>query len=190
MYNCRILTWEEIASVYDSYMKHDFPSDELKPLSMIKKSLDKDEYFCYGIFSGDKLCGYACFVSLIIDEKQYCLLDYFATVSGLRGKGVGSEFLHLLRNKLKNAEMVICESEDPMGTSEEEFDIRHRRIAFYLRNHFVETGVTAEIFSVNYVLLELDTGQKHTETETRDHYARMYRSFLPEKLYSRFVKIN
>ena len=49
MYNCRILTWEEIASVYDSYMKHDFPSDELKPLSMIKKSLDKDEYFCYGI---------------------------------------------------------------------------------------------------------------------------------------------
>ena len=36
MYNCRILTWEEIASVYDSYMKHDFPSDELKPLSMIK----------------------------------------------------------------------------------------------------------------------------------------------------------
>jgi len=49
MYNCRILTWEEIASVYDSYMKHGFPSDELKPLSMIKKSLDKDEYFCYGI---------------------------------------------------------------------------------------------------------------------------------------------
>ncbi len=49
MYNCRILTWEETASVYDSYMKHDFPSDELKPLSMIKKSLDKDEYFCYGI---------------------------------------------------------------------------------------------------------------------------------------------
>ena len=36
MYNCRILTWEEIASVYDSYMKHDFPSDELKPLSMKK----------------------------------------------------------------------------------------------------------------------------------------------------------
>ena len=49
MYNCRILTWEEIASVYDSYMKYDFPSDELKLLSMIKKSLDKDEYFCYGI---------------------------------------------------------------------------------------------------------------------------------------------
>lgn len=190
MYNCRILTWKETAFVYDSYMKHDFPSDELKPLSMIKKSLDKDEYFCYGIFSGDKLYGYACFVSIIVDEKQYCLLDYFATLSDLRGQGIGSEFLHLLRDELKNAEMVICESEDPTGTSGDELDIRQRRIAFYLRNHFIDTGVTAEIFGVKYVLLELDTGRKHSENETREHYAGLYRSFLPEKLYSRFVKIN
>ena len=189
MFNCRILTRDEIASVYNAFMKQDFPSDELKPLSMITRSLDKGEYFCYGIFSGDKLCGYAYFVSIIMDEKQYCLLDYFAILSDLRGQGTGSEFLHLLREELKNAEMVICESEDPVGTSGDELDIRQRRIAFYLRNHFIDTGVKAEIFGVNYVLLELDSGRKHSEAATRNTSSRLYSSFLPETLYCRFVRI-
>lgn len=189
MYYCRILTRDEITSVYNSYMKNDFPKDELKPLSMIVKALDNEQYFCYGIFNDDNLCGYAYFVSLIIGSKQYCLLDYFAVLSNMRDKGIGSEFLQLLHNKLKDIEMIICESEDPAGTTGDELDIRYRRIAFYLRNRFINTGVTASVFGVNYILLELDLDKEHTNDDIRTYYSKLYRSFLTENLYNKFVKV-
>ena len=130
MYNCRKLTRKEIESVYSLYMKKDFPKDELKPLSMINRSLDKGQYFCYGIFDDDKLCGYACFVSIDIDSKQCCLLDYFAVLSDMRDKGIGSAFLRLLKDELDPAEIVLCESESPEGTENDELVTRKRRIAF------------------------------------------------------------
>ena len=71
MYYCRKLTNDEIASVYDLYMKKDFPANELKPFSIIEKSLEKGQYFCCGIFNGDKFCGYACFVTLLTESKEY-----------------------------------------------------------------------------------------------------------------------
>lgn len=88
-----------------------------------------------------------------------------------------------------DVEMVICETENPKGTIGDEFDIRNRRIGFYLRNKYIDTGVTASIFGVDYILLELDLGNKHTKDEIRVYYSKLYRSFLPEKLYNKFVKI-
>lgn len=189
MHYCRQLTREEIASVYNTHMKKDFPRDELKPLSMVMSSLDKEQYFCYGIFDSDTLCGYAYFVSLLIDGKQICLLDYFAVVSGMRDSGIGSEFLHLLRNELTDAEMLICESEDPSAAADSEKLTRERRIAFYLRNGFVDTGASASVFGVDYVLLELDFGRRHSPEEIRAGYSALYSSFLPEKLYNRIVRV-
>ncbi len=44
MYQCKILSRAEITDVYNRYMKEDFPKDELKPLSMIMSSLDREQY--------------------------------------------------------------------------------------------------------------------------------------------------
>ncbi len=74
MYYCRTLTKDEIKDTYNRYMKKDFPKDELKPLSRILRSLEKEQYICYSIFSGDSLCGYAYIVSLTEAGKTYCLL--------------------------------------------------------------------------------------------------------------------
>ena len=103
MYYCRKLTNDEIASVYDLYVKQDFPANDLKPFSIIEKSLEKGQYFCCGIFNGDKFCGYACFVTLLIESKEYCLLDYFAVISDMRGQGIGSEFL---RKQIVNSHII------------------------------------------------------------------------------------
>lgn len=189
MYHCRLLTRDEIISTYNSYMKNDFPKDELKPLSMMIASLDNGQYFCYGIFDNDKLCGYAYFASVIENSRKYCLLDYFAVVSGMRDRGIGSEFLRLLHDELTDIEMLICESEDPTGTAGCENITRRRRIAFYLRNCFIDTTVTASVFGVDYILLELDLGHSHSTDDIRKSYSALYRSFLPEKLYNKIVRV-
>ena len=189
MYHCRTLTKEEITDNYNKHMKNDFTKDELKPLSRIIFSLDKDQYICYGIFNDDTLCGYAYFASIIEDGKTYYLLDYFATVEEFRGQGIGSEFLSLLYDKISNVEMVLCEAETPDVTTGDEYNIRSRRITFYLNNNFIDTGVTASAFGVDFVLLELDLGRKHTHQDIGHYYAELYRSFLPEKLFNKFIKI-
>lgn len=189
MYHCRTLTRDEITVTYNKHMKKDFSKDELKPLSRIFFSLDKGQYICYGIFNDDTLCGYAFFASIIEDGKTYYLLDYFAAVEGFRGQGVGSEFLKLLYDKIRDGEMVLCEAETPIGTTGDEYNIRNRRIAFYLNNRFIDTGVTASAFGVDFVLLELDLGRKHDQQDIRHYYAALYRSFLPAHLFKRFIKV-
>ncbi len=187
MHHCRILTRNEIADTYNRYMKNDFPKDELKPLARIYYSLDNGQYICYGIFDDETLLGYAYF-ALLNEEKKYFLLDYFAIVDGVRGRGIGSEFLEMLYGQLSDAEMVICEAETPDGTTGEELETRNRRIDFYLRNRYIDTGVKATAFGVDFVLLELDTEKKHDRVKVREYYLKLYRSFLPEKLFREHVK--
>ena len=187
MRQCRTLTRAEIIDTYNVHMKNDFPEDELKSLSMILSSLDREQYICYGIFSDNVLCGYAYF-AVLNEGKKYYLLDYFATVDGMRGKGIGSEFLEMLSGQLSDAEMVICEAETPDGTTGEELETRNRRIDFYLRNRYVDTGVKAVAFGVDFVLLELDLGKKHDKDEVRDYYLKLYKSFLPENLFAAHIK--
>ena len=189
MYHCKSLTREEITDTYNKHLKNDFPKDELKPLSRILFSLDKEQYICYGIFNNETLCGYAYFASIIEDGKIYYLLDYFATVEEFRGQGIGSEFLKLLYDKVSDVEMVLCEAETPDDTTGDEYNIRKRRIAFYLNNNFIDTGVTASAFGVDFVLLELDIGKEHTKDDIRNYYSKLYRSFLPEKMYNKYIKV-
>ena len=189
MYHCRTLTREEIIDTYNRHMKIDFPKDELKPLPRIISSLEKNQYICYGIFNNDSLCGYAYFAYIIEGEKKCYLLDYFATVKEFRDQGIGSEFLKTLYNKVSDVELVLCEAETTAGTTGDEYNIRNRRISFYLSNNFIDTDVTASAFGVDFVLLELDLGKKHTKEDIKSYYAKLYRSFLPEKIYIKYVKV-
>ena len=49
----RELTTEEIRRAYFEYLEHDFPSDELKPLDRIEKSLEAGQYRCVGAFDDE-----------------------------------------------------------------------------------------------------------------------------------------
>lgn len=181
MYHCRVLVPDEISDTYNRHMKKDFPKNELKPLPRIFDSMEKGQYICYGIFEETTLCGYAYYATITDNGKKYYLLDYFAVVSDMRDRGIGSEFLSMLHGNMSDVEMVLCEAETPSAVSGEERRKRERRIEFYLRNNFIDTGVAASAFGVDYTVLELGLGKKHTVSEIRKYYSRLYRSFLPEK---------
>lgn len=186
MLSCRQLTMEEIRRIYKTRMKQDFSPDELKPLSMIEKGLLRGEYAFYGFPEDESIEAYACLV--ILPEHRTALLDYFAVRKEMRGKGIGSEALRLLRNQLPELETILCEAENPAyAETPEEKQLRLRRIQFYLRNQFRTTGVTVNLFHVEYVVLELQGC--HTDEQIREAYLQLYRSFLPPLLFRKYVKV-
>lgn len=86
-YSVKRLTDDEIANIYKTYMKRDFPPSELKPLSHILKSMEKGYGFSLGIYGEEGLVGYAVFI--LCQETKCALLDYFAILKERRGGGLG-----------------------------------------------------------------------------------------------------
>lgn len=180
------LNREQIAEIFTQHMKADFPPDELKPLKMMMKMLDDGVYDCLGLFENDLLSGYA----YLIRIGKNCLLDYFAVVRGKRSQGYGSLFLQQLKEYLKDEELLMIESEDPdFSEGEEDYATRCRRVDFYLKNGFRDTGARALLFGVRYVLLEPDC-DSHSREEICDSYYAHYRAVLSDKLYNENVEIH
>lgn len=186
MFECRSLSIADIEFIYKNYMVNDFPKDELKPLSMIKKSISKSQYECFGIYSNDELCGYAFFVCL----DKLCLLDYLAILSDRRGTGIGSEFIDLLKNEMSKFDIVICEADNPDYSNGKELEIRQKRVSFYFRNGFADTTVTTNVFGAEFKLLELNMGKIHSRDEVIEAYSSLYKSFLPPAAYNKVFHIH
>ena len=85
-YTVKKLDNKEITFLYDTYMRQDFPADELKPLSHILKSVAEGYGFSLGFYEEERLAGYAVFI--LCDETECALLDYFASLSDRRGEGL------------------------------------------------------------------------------------------------------
>ena len=42
------LALQEVRKIYHEYLIHDFPRSERKPLRVIEKALERNEYICFG----------------------------------------------------------------------------------------------------------------------------------------------
>ena len=179
-----------IRQIYHTHMKQDFPANERKPLAMIRKAWQQGQYDCYGMSDGNALVGYAFFVKYPAGEKFCYLLDYLAVVDGNRNQGYGSELLKELAELISDADCMIAEVEDPGHVPDgPERQNRERRLRFYLQNGYRNTGITANVFGMDYLLLETAAAEAHEEEEIREIYAGFYRCMLPAPMYQAFVKI-
>ena len=181
----RTLSLEQVRGLYAQRLKRDFPPDELKPLSRIERALARGEYACYGAFEGESILAYAFFVLL----GRRALFDYYAVDAALRDRGIGSRFIRaLIEGPLADMDCVLLEVDDPdSAPSPEEAGVRRRRLAFYLQNGLVETGVRATVYGVDYLILSLPVGNRPDPEQTRRVYAELYRAILPPRLYERWV---
>ena len=179
----RLTRFAQIRKLYRSRMKRDFAPCELKPLSAMRRLWKRNAYDCYGLFDGEELLGYAFFVRVGKDR----LLDYLAVAEGCRGRGCGSAFLNGLAGYLADADCVACEVEDPDKAADgEERTLRERRLRFYLRGGYLDTGLTVELFGVDYRILEASTASSpHTAEAAWEAYTGIYRSILPERVFRR-----
>ena len=186
------LSLPQIRALYHERMTRDFPQDELKPLAMIEKALARGEYVCYGAVSEEDILAYAYFVKLKQNEKPYALFDYYAVRQDIRGQGVGSQFIQaLIAGPLREMDCVLLEVDDPVcAQTQEEAEIRNRRLAFYLRNGLRDADVKATVYGVQFKILTLPVGSALSREEVRKKYAALYRALLPAALFQEKVFIH
>ncbi len=177
-----ILTDKQTEYVYNNYMKKDFPPDELKPLSFIRNSLKNGIYSCYGLFLDKKISGYL-FLAKLKESDDY-LVDYLAVVPELRNKGLGSETLKLLTEKIPDAKSIFVEVEDPdLAQNEDDKILQTRRYNFYLRNGFYDTDFRANVYGVPFRIIETGKHPAHTKEETERLYRMHYMAMWPKEMY-------
>lgn len=125
-----------------------FPINEKKPFGlMLKKQAEgtmklatvEDEN---GTFLG---------LVITIHHKDIVLLDYFAVSPAVRGKGIGSEVLSLLKNQY-SGKRILLEIEDPEEPCKNRKE-RLRRKDFYLRNGLSVQNYKVWLFGVKMLIL-------------------------------------
>jgi len=135
----RTLTKKERESVYYDRILTDVPPNEIKTFPYLESLLLQGVYRCLGLFDGARLMGYAYFSCL--PDEQIEILDFFAVCAENRDIGVGGVFLRLLTDMERGVHVPVGEVEDPDYAEGEEKKTRVRRIAFYERNGWHDTGV-------------------------------------------------
>lgn len=196
----RRLNTHEVRDVYRKYLKNDFPRNERRPLWNIMSMRRRRQYECYGVFCGGGLVCYAFFVTLVLDGKRCCLLDYFAVLSEHRGNRIGSWFLAQLEQCMQTADLVLAEVEDPDREDDPERKaVQERRLSFYLKNGLQDTAVRVETFGVPYRILEAPLAHKAAgageETAAvaapegiRSAYGAFYRRLLVNRTFDRYIR--
>ncbi|MDE6388577.1 MAG: 2-amino-4-hydroxy-6-hydroxymethyldihydropteridine diphosphokinase [Lachnospiraceae bacterium] len=167
---------ETAHEIYKTYMKTDFPPEEIKPFAVIEKMWKQDSYYVYAFYedkaedlderaddSQDVLCAYA--FLLADNKKRTLLLDYFAVCEDRRGEGYGSRALLLLREACAdwNALLVEVENDELPDIEEETRHIRRRRIAFYTEAGCRMTDVRSLLWDVNYRIMVMPLMDEHAE---------------------------
>lgn len=187
MYHVRALSLADMDPIYHQHMKRDFPPEELRPFASMQSLYQAGRYQSYGLFDeAETLLGYACFARI----RQSYLFDYLAILPDRRDSGMGSAFLSLLRDALQNAACIIGEVEDP--DREEDLAAREqkaRRMRFYLRAGYRQTGVRCRLFGVNYQILTASFLAPCSPEEIARLYGDLYRSWLPETVFQKKVEI-
>lgn len=190
-YTVKKLENAEITSIYDTYMKQDFPADELKPLSHILKSVEEGYGFSLGLYEEERLAGYAVFI--LCKETKCALLDYFAILSDRRGEGLGHRAFLLFNTYFKEnlplVEGLYIESERiAAAENEKQRLIRERRIAFYESCDCEMTKLRAVLFGVDYSVL-YKPFQKAENGASKEALDALYRKMFKPGHYEKFVSL-
>lgn len=180
-----VLNRQMISEIYDTYMKKDFPPDELRPLEEFLERLDRGIYECLGLFDGegkptsDTLRAYGFFVKN--EEEKTVLLDFLAVCPKFRDQGLGGRFLKASREYFCSYQGILIECESEMtAENEAELSVRSRRIGFYKKNGCVHTRTRAKLFGVDFDILYLPI-QDEEKQEVKQQLCHMYELMFGEK---------
>lgn len=182
------LQLEEARAVYIGNAHRDFPSDELKPFSMIEKLWNNKCYFGYGFYEEHILRAYAFLMA--DDSNNMLLLDYFAVCEGTRGKGYGTAALALLKESCAKWDAILFEVEDDTcAGSEEERLTRMQRIDFYEKCGVIMTDTRSHVFGVDYKLMVMPLAGEDPKKNLDEKLSSMYRIMLPKNVFESVFRL-
>ena len=170
----------QLEKLYHAHMEKDFVPQELRPWHSVKHLTEQGCYATFACREEGQLVAYAAFARC----EAGVLLDYFAVVPQLRGKGVGSRFFRELKGVFPQFEApcIFIEVESlESACSPEEREVRRRRIQFYQRCGCEGTPIFAHLFGVEYQIMTfpLEEGPSPSLEELEDALLRLYQVIIP-----------
>ena len=136
----RKLKINEIKSWYDTELSEAFIPDERKPLEDFYLLIEEGKYDILVLEEKGQILAYGCFWKE--EQIPFVLMDYLGVTKNLRNAGLGGKFLQELTHYYSVP--ILTESELPIDEdTEEENEIRRRRINFYIRHGFKPAYVMA-----------------------------------------------
>lgn len=179
----------EMESLYNTKIKRDFPRQERRPLPRIKRLYKRECYTAITLQNETGLQAYATFINS--EKTGNIFLDYFATQPQMRGQGVGSYFLALLKERWQKDGMILeCETPESAKTEEQRRQ-RHRRIEFYQRAGAQTTRWLWHSFGVDYAILWLPLQQNQcNEAQVGKDLLTLYSLATPKLIQSMFTKLS
>ena len=180
------LNASQLRRLYETELKADFPSSELKPLKAMLSLMEQRRYDALGLYEGDRLLGYA--LLWLEPGVPFALLDYLGTFPGERNRGLGGQLLDLLAEYYQGFRGIYGEAEAPENGDPAGEPLRRRRLNFYLRNGFRYGGYDCALFGVHYQAL-IRGAADVTPEELLSVHQGIYRRHLPAGIYERFIQI-
>ena len=167
--------------LYATRMVRDFPPEELKPFTSIEELLNAGLYEPL-TFADDAGAVVAYAWQVILPGAASGLVDYFAVRSDLRGSGIGTRALQLLREyyapRLAALQLEVehpAEAPDPAAA--------RWRIGFYLRAGARATALESRVFGVRYQILQLPCGEALPDAVLNRELQALYRRMIPQPYY-------
>lgn len=183
----RELTEDEILPIILGEYKKDFPKNQRKSDRDLMRIIALDIYDVWGIFEDGKRVGY--FFGYKAKNGKTLLLDYFAITSSKRGNKLGTRALEMLDTApvFKKFDSFLGELDDPryiwFNRAHKERAIR--KLAFFKRMGFIETGVETCEFGVKMIVVrKVKEGKK--VTHGADFKAELDQ--INQELYGKRVK--
>ena len=132
-----------------------FPKEELLPWWLVRLLTIQKCVNLTGYYSGETFAGF----TFTATAGNILFILFFAVEENSRGKGFGSEILQYLKDC--NPGKTIVLNVEPVDERAENNDQRIRRMAFYKKNGFYDTGYNIRevggVFRVLATAPELDT---------------------------------
>ena len=182
----KTLDAQELTALYRTELVNAFPPTELKPLRSMLNLMAQNRYEALGLYDENGLHGYA--LTWLEPGIPFALLDYFGTLEGQRGSGLGTKMLDMLAEHYKDYRGVFGEAEGVFSPDPEERALQRRRLAFYERNGFRYGGYDCALFGVHYLTLIRGDADVSPE-ELLDAHRRIYKSGIPKEAYDRFIQL-
>ncbi len=181
----KTLTRPEMRTICRSLLKDDFPEREQKPASALEELYRAGVYVPCGFFEEGEQKAYGFFVPGA--EHPCVLLDYFAVRADLRGAGVGSRCLSVMREFWEKKTIYIESERAEEAVSGTERAVRERRLRFYLRAGAVPTGLFPCVRGTGYTLLALP-GASGPDGGRLEEIDELYHLMFPGEQYGRSVR--
>lgn len=160
--------------VCKALQKRAFPKEEQYPLWALhlmaaRKGVDYLAFYDEGLF-----CGIA--YTSVTDRMIYVL--YLAVNDALRSQGYGTQILSLLKEQ--NPEKEITLNIEPLDERSENYEQRKRRMAFYRRNGFCDTGYCLADMTGEYSILS--TADNFSAADYKKAIAQIGMNFYKPKV--------